>query len=134
MKSHLLIPAALIGVLSVSGCGDSTRAGSSSSGYSYYDKRDYTYDQRDNFRADMERAIAKLEMRAAELRAKASKTGQELKADTKRLIDDIEAKLPELRRNLAEAGDATSEGWQDFKRKFHDTFDDLGRRLDRAFD
>lgn len=134
MKSHLLIPAALIGLFAVSSCGDATRAGSSTSGYSYYEKKEYAYDQRDSFRADMERAIAKLEDRSAELRAKAAKTGQEVKADTQRLIDDIEAKLPEMRRNVAEVGDATREGWQDFQRKFHDTFDDLGRRLDRAFD
>jgi len=134
MKALLLIPAALLGLLAVSACGDAARAGRSESRYSYYEKKEYTYDQRDSFRADMENAIAKLEARASELRAKASKTGHELKADTKRLIDDIEAKLPELRQNLAEAGNATREGWHDFTRKFHDTFDDLGHRLDRAFD
>ena len=132
MKVHLLIPAVMIGLFGFSACGDSTRAGRSDS-YSYYEKKEYAYEQRDSFKADMERAIDKLEARAAELRAKASQSGHELKDDTKRVIDDIEAKLPEMRRNLAEAGDATKEGWEDFKRKFHDTFDDLGHRIERAF-
>lgn len=133
MKFRLLIPAALLGLLAATACDDTTRAKDKSQS-TYYEVKDYTYDQRDNFRSDMERAIDKLEARLKELRAKASSAGKELKAETKELIDDIEAKLPEMRKNLAEAGDATKEGWQDFKRKFHDTFDDLGSRLDRAFD
>jgi DNA-binding transcriptional regulator GbsR (MarR family) len=133
MNSRLLIPTALLALLVVTACDETARAGDRTR-TTYYEVKDYTYEQRDSFRADMERAIAKLESRLAELRAKASGAGKELKAETKELIDEIEAKLPEMRENLARAGDATQEGWQDFKRNFRETFDDLGRRLEDAFD
>jgi chromosome segregation ATPase len=134
VKSSLLVPTVLLAVLAASACDRPAQAGGRGSGASYYDAtREYAYEQRDGFRAEMEQAVDKLEARVAELRAKAARSGQAVKADTQRLIDDIEARLPDLRRELAAIGNATREGWQDFKRKFHDTFDDLSRRLDRAF-
>lgn len=133
MNPKLSIAAALVGLLAFSACGDSKAGDSTKTTTSYGTKKDYTYEEREAFQADMERAITKLEVRAAELRAKAAESGQELKAETRELIDDIEAKLPTLKRNLAEARDATREGWDDFKRKFHDAFDDLDKRIERAF-
>jgi ElaB/YqjD/DUF883 family membrane-anchored ribosome-binding protein len=131
-KPHVLLTLLLLGFLSAFACGKASRANDGR--LTYYEKKEYTYDHRTEFRADMERAVDKLEARLQELRARADRAGDKARADTRELIDDVEARLPELRRNLAEAGDATKEGWQDFKRKFQQTFDDLGRRIDRAFD
>jgi len=133
MKTNPLIPTALLGLLVLGACEDSVQAGSGESKTSSSERGKYSYEERESFRADMERAIDKLDARLVELKAKASEAGQELKADTQDLIDDIEAKLPELRQKLAELRGVTREGWEDFSRKFHDGIDELVRRIDRAF-
>jgi len=131
LKPHVILTLAFLGLLSAFlACGKVSRT---SDGTTYYDSKEYTYDHRNEFRADMERAIDKMEARLQELRAKAASGSAKAKEETRELIDDVEARLPEMRKNLAEAGDATKDGWNDFKRKFQQTFDDLGRRVDRAF-
>lgn len=134
MKPYRLVLVALLGAFTLPACYDSSPSHASGTGYTYYEVREYSYDQRDSFRADMEQAIAKLEMRAAQLKAKAAELGQEVKAGTKELIDEIEAELPKLRSDLAAVGDATREGWQDLQRNFRTMFDDLGRRIDSLLD
>lgn len=132
MKLHVMLTAALLVPLSLVACGKVSRAGDGTT-TTYYEKKDYSFEKRSEFEADMSRAVDKLEAKLQDLRAEAAKAGDKVKAETREAIDDVEAKLPELRQNLAEAKAATKENWQDFKRKFESTFDDLGRRLDRAF-
>ena len=132
LKPHVLLTAALILPLSLVACGRVSRAGDATT-TSYYEQKDYSYDRRSDFEADMNRAIDKLEARLAELKAEAAQAGDKVRVETREVIDDIEAQLPELRQNLAEAKESTEAGWKEFKRSFQSAFDDLGRRLDRAF-
>ncbi len=94
----------------------------------------YTYEQREDFRRDMETALAKLEVRVDELQAKAASATADAKQGIQKLIDDAKKGTAELRSKLAEVGSSTKEGWNDFTRKFDETMSDLGRRIEDALD
>ena len=124
---------ALLGWIALPSCDRTAHAGGGTSATATHEHREYSYEQREEFRADMQSALDRLEAKVAETRAKAKATGQQVKAETQELIDDVEAKLPELRRKLSEAGTATREGWKEFSQKLRDGVDDLVHRVDRAF-
>ena len=131
MRFHPIWIAALSSVLFVApACGDRGKTTSTvdASG------KVYTYEQREDFKRDMETALAKLEVRVDELQAKAATATADAKQGFQKLIDEAKKGTADLRSKLAEVGSATREGWNDFTRKFSATMSDLGRRIEDAFD
>jgi phage protein D len=102
-------------------------------GSNYYTRTDYTYDQREEFRAEMQSASDKIEKRLTELKDDIARGSRAAKAETQQAIVDLENGLASLRKDLAGSGSTMREGWDDFKRKVSNSVDDLGRRVDRAF-
>jgi protein involved in sex pheromone biosynthesis len=99
----------------------------------YYSRTDYTYEQRDEFRVEMQAASEKLEKRLTELKDEISRGTRTAKADTQKAIATIESGLTSLRKELSGTGSTVRAGWDDFKRGITNTIDDLGRRLDSEF-
>ena len=99
----------------------------------YYSKTNYTYEQRDEFRAEMQAASEKIEKRLKELKDDLSRGTRTAKEDTQKAIATIESGLTSVRKELSGTGSTVRAGWDDFKRSITNTIDDLGRRLDSEF-
>jgi peptidoglycan hydrolase CwlO-like protein len=129
MKARVIALAAVLlgGPAFLTACSDSE------AGYRAQED-DYTYEQRESFRAKMESTIDALEARLSQLKAKAAAGGEKVKAETQELLDELEPKVHELRARLAKLGDATRESWNDFERGFREAVADVERKLEDAFD
>ena len=132
MKAHPIWIVALASVLFVAPACDRDEYRTSST--TQAGDKTYSYEQREDFRRDMDLALQKLDARVDELKAKSASATDEAKAKFQTMIDEAKVKSADLRRELSEVGSATKEGWNDFVRKFRSTMDDLGRRLEDAFD
>lgn len=127
VKLLILMTTVLLGSsVLMAGC-DKAQAGYNES------SADYSYDRRDAFREDMSRSLEKLDARLEQLREKAARGGENVKAGTTELIEETKAGAARLRQEISGAGDVSREKWNDFKRGFGTTMDDLGRKLEAAF-
>ena len=126
MKLRTLMTALLLGSpLFLAACSDS-QAG-------YNESKDkYTYEQRDAFRTEMDQTLAKLDARIEQLREKTAQGGENLEAGTSALMEKSKESLTRLRQELSNVGSVTKDHWNDFKRSFGKTMDDLNRELDNA--
>ena len=132
MKSHPIWIVALSGVLFLAPACD--REDYTSTPTAQAGDKAYSYEQREDFRRDMDIALQKLDARVEELKVKAASATEDAKEGFQTLIDDAKVRSADLRRELSEIGSSTREGWNDFTRKFRSSMDDLGRRLEDAFD
>src|SRR5262245_22956217 len=115
--SHVVLVLALLG--SAAACERTAHAR-----YDPDTGRVYTYEERTQFREDMERRIDDLEAKLAKLKEKAASSGE-------KAGEDVQQALADARRKLAELGSATRENWNEFTRKFSESLEDLEHRIDR---
>lgn len=126
MKLHVAMTALLFASPALlSGCSDSKAA------YESADK--YAYEHRETFRTDMNMALDKLEVRLEQLQAKAASGGAAAKAETATLIEETRAGLLRMRGEMAKVGATTKERWSEFQHGCSNTADEMGRKLDAAF-
>jgi len=124
VKLRTLVTALLLGPpLFLAACSDS-QAG--------YNDSKYSYEQRDAYHTEMDQALAKLEARMEQLRTKAANGGEKLAAGTSTLLDETKEGMTRLRQELSTVGSVSKDKWNDFKRDFSKTMDDLNRKLDSA--
>jgi phytoene dehydrogenase-like protein len=129
VKANTIVTTAVLlfaGPLSVA-CRDS-RAG--------YDEPgdEYSYEEREDFRAAMDRKLDELDAKLERLREKAAQEGAEVAEGTENLIEESRQGLARLRENLADVGSETKERWNDFQREVSSSVDELRRKLDDALD
>ena len=113
-------------------CAPALLAGCKKSSADYTSQDEYSYESRDAFRTDMVQAIDKLEARTDELRTKVA-SGATPDQQANALIEETREGLADLRRELSYEN-TTQDNWNEFKSDFRRTLDDLGRKLEQAFD
>jgi hypothetical protein len=131
MKAQFLSLVALACALLPAACEKKTHEVHASG--SYYSRTDYTYDQRDQFRVEMQTAGEKIEARLTQLKDDIAKGARAAKSDTDAAIAGVEKGLDSLRKKLASTSSTAQAKWEDFKREVATSVDDLGRQVDRAF-
>jgi hypothetical protein len=130
MKAHFLPLVALACALLPIGCEKKDHEVHASG--SYYSRTDYTYDQRDQFRVEMQTAGEKIEARLTQLKEDLARGARTAKSDTDTAIASVEKGLDSLRKKLAATSSTAQAKWDDFKREVTTSVDDLGRQVDRA--
>jgi hypothetical protein len=131
MKAHFLPILALACALLPAACEKKSHEVHASG--SYYSRTDYTYDQRDQFRAEMQTASDKIAARLTQLKDDIARGTRTAKSNTDDAIASVEKGLDSLRKKLAATSSTAQAKWDDFKREVTTSVDDLGRQVDRAF-
>jgi DNA anti-recombination protein RmuC len=98
----------------------------------YYSRTDFNYDQRDQFRVEMQTASEKIESRLTQLKDDIARGTRSAKSETDSAIASLERGLDDLRKKLATTSSTARASWDDFKKDVTKSVDDLGRQIDRA--
>lgn len=91
----------------------------------YVRDRDYTYAEREEWRANVNNAQAELDREIERLEAEAANAEGEAKEEYNEAIADLREKKNELNESLDRYGKVTEAEWNEFKSDVNSWFDDL---------
>jgi hypothetical protein len=91
-----------------------------------------SFQQKEEYRRDMEAVLADLDDRIDELQERAKRAGAEAKKRYAADLDELRRKREAARDKLERVKAATPDVWDDVKTGVNSAFDDLRRALDRA--
>ena len=95
-------------------------------------RADYSYERRDDFRVEMERAIHQIDRRASELKARVARAGEHAPPARREALDEAEAGLADLRREVNVVRSVTRDQWDQWTTQFKIKAEALGRRIEDA--
>ena len=95
-------------------------------------RADYSFEQRDDFRVEMERAIHQIDRRACELKARVARAGEHALPARREALDEAETGLADLRREVHVVPNVTREKWEEWTTQFKIKAEALGRRIEDA--
>jgi peptidoglycan hydrolase CwlO-like protein len=98
----------------------------------FEDNRNYTYDQRDDFKRDVERAIDRLDERIDRLEDRADDAEGQEKQMYDRRISELKAQRDRLENEVDRIDDADENTWEDVKSGVKSAWTDVKRTWNEA--
>jgi chromosome segregation ATPase len=93
--------------------------------YFFDDSRDYTYDERNEFREDLVEARNKLDMEITRLEAEMDNVNAETRDEYKDHVDNLKEERDELDQKINEIDGTTEDNWEEFKDGVKSTWNDI---------
>jgi peptidoglycan hydrolase CwlO-like protein len=144
MKRKIFLWASLVMVpLLVVSCGDTSRdderLGETGTADEYMEDdnvfwtsdRDYTYEDRDQFREDVNEAVTKLDNEIQNLQQEADQAGEDAKQMYNERISELKSHRDNLNSKMNDFASVTEENWEDFKSGISSTWDDIENSYDQ---
>jgi peptidoglycan hydrolase CwlO-like protein len=100
----------------------------------FEDNRDYTYDQREDFKRDVERAIDRLDERIDRLEDRADDAEGQEKQMYERRINELKAQRDRLENEIDRIDDVDENTWNDFKSGVKSAWTDVKNTWNEATD
>ncbi|MEW6113652.1 MAG: hypothetical protein AB1664_16085 [Thermodesulfobacteriota bacterium] len=94
--------------------------------------KDYTAQEAEAYKKDMEKRLEELSKKIDELKEKAKNASGEAAERYRVLIADLQSRLDAARPKLKDLGSATSAAWKDMKVAFDKAVDDLQKAYEDA--
>lgn len=94
----------------------------------------YAYREKEKFQRKMNHALADIDAQIARLQVRAKEASKDARERYDREIVQLKKQAAVAREKLAQAGSATAEGWEKFKKGAASTLEGIGNAIEKAGD
>jgi hypothetical protein len=93
--------------------------------------REYTYDQRNEFRSDVNSALDRLNARINELEQRAANSTDDTKEWYNERVDELKEKRAEIQKDMRDFDNTKEDDWEDFRGSITSAWEDIESSWDQ---